>query len=85
MNQRANFFAKLVTKLPNDMMYYEDPSTPLLLIVLISLVTNIIKDSCQNLGGKMGELPDLNKRAVATAIVLNWGERIWVMGSDACV
>ena len=85
MNQRANFFAKLVTKLPNDMMYCEDPSTPLLLIVLISLVTDIIKDSCQNLGGKMGELPDLKKRTVEAVILRKWVKIIWVMVMDACV
>ena len=31
MNQRAKSFAKLVANLPNYMMAYEDPSTPLLL------------------------------------------------------
>ena len=66
-------------------MDYEDPSTPLLLQLLLSLSTDIIKDSYQHLGGKMGELPDLKKRTVAAAIVWKWGERIWVMGSDACV
>ena len=48
MNLRATSFAKLVSNLPNDIMASEDPSTPLLQ-VLISLSTNIIKDSYQNL------------------------------------
>ena len=55
MNQRAKSFAKLVANLPNDMMASEDPSTPLLLQVLLSLSTDIIKDSYQHLGGKMGD------------------------------
>ena len=49
MNQRATSFAKIVANLPNVMMAYEDNSTPLLQ-VLISLLTDIIKDSYQNLG-----------------------------------
>ena len=84
MNLRATSCAKIVANLPNDMMASEDPSTPLLQ-VLLSLSTDIIKDSYQHLGGKMGELPELKKRAVAEAIVRKWGERIWVMGSDASV
>ena len=62
--------------------HYTDPLTPLLQ-VLLSLTTDIIKDLYQNLGGKMGELPDLKKRTVAEAIVRRWGERICVMGSDS--
>ena len=69
MNQRAKSFAKLVSNLPNDMMSYEDPSTPLLLQVLPSLSTKIIKYSYLYLGGKMSELPDLKKRVVAVEIV----------------
>ena len=84
MNLRATSFAKLVTNLPNEMMDSEDPSNPFLQ-VLLSLSTDIIKDSYQNLGGKMGELPDLKKQTVAEAIVRKWGERICVMGSYACV
>ena len=84
INQRATSFSKLVANLRNDMMDSEEKSTPLLQ-VLLSLSTDIIKDSYQHLGGKMGELPDLKKRMVATAIVRKWGERICVMGSDACV
>ena len=84
MNLRAMLFAKLVANLPNDMMDYEDPST-LLLQVLLFLSTDIIRDSYQHLGGKMGDLPDLKKRMVAEAIVRNWVERICVMGRDACV
>ena len=84
INQRATSFAKLVANLPNDMMASEDNSTTLLR-VLLSLSTDIIKDSYQNLGGKMGEFPDLKKRRVAAAIVRKWGERICVMESDACV
>ena len=84
MNMRATSFAKLIANLPNEIMASEDPSTPLLQ-VLLSLSTNITKDSYQHLGGKMGELPDLKKRTVAEAIVRKWGERIWVMGSDASV
>ena len=70
-------------------MYASLPITqilsPHLLQVLLSLTTDIIKDSYQNLGGKMGELPDLKKRTVAEAIVWRWGKRICVMGSDACI
>ena len=84
MNLRVTSFAKLVANLPNDIMASEDPSTPLLQ-VLLSLSTNIIKDSIQHLGGKMGEFPDLKKRTVAEAIVRKWDERICVMGSDASV
>ena len=84
INQRATSFAKLVANLPNEMMASEDIFTPLLQ-VLLSLSTDIIKDSYHNLGGKMGELPDLKKRTVAAAIVRKWGERICVMGSDTCV
>ena len=82
MNQRAKSFAKLFANLPNEIMASEDPSTPLLLQVLLSLSTDIIKDSYRHLGGKMGELPDTKKRTVAEAILRKWGERIWVMGSD---
>ena len=85
MNQSAKSFAKLVDNLPNNMMASEDPYTHLLLQVLLYLSTNIIKDSCQNLGGKMGEFPDLKKWTVASTIVQKWGVRIWVMVSDACV
>ena len=74
MNLRATLFAKLVANLPNDRMVSDDPSTPLLQ-VLLSLSTEIIKDSYKHLGGKMGEFPDLNKRTVAEAIVRKWGER----------
>ena len=44
MNQRDKAFAKLFTNLPSDIMASEDPSTPLLLQVLLSLSTNIIKE-----------------------------------------
>ena len=54
------------------MMDYEDPSTPLLLQVLLSISTDIIKDYYQHLGIKMGKLPDLKKRVVAAAIVQKW-------------
>ena len=69
---------------PNETMASEDPSN-LLLQVLLSLSTDIIKNSYQHIGGKMGELPDLKKWTVAEAIVRKWGERICVMESDACV
>ena len=84
MNLRATSFAKLVANLPNDMMASEDPSTPLLK-ALLSLSTDIIKDSYQHLGGKIGEFPDQKKRTVAGAIGRKWFDRICVMGSDACV
>ena len=58
--------------------------TPLLQ-VLLSLTTDIIKDLYQNIGRKMGEFLDLKKQTVAEAIVRKWGERICVMGSDACI
>ena len=76
MNQQNKLFVKLVTNLPNGMMASEDPSTPLLLQVILSLSTSIIKDSYQNLGGKMGEFTDLKKRTLAAAIVRKWGEII---------
>ena len=84
INLCATSFAKLLANLPNYIMASEDPSTPLLQ-VLLSLSTDIIKDSYQHLGGKMGELPDLKKRTVAEAIVRKWGESISVMGNDASV
>ena len=65
-------------------MASEENSTPLIQIIL-SLSTEIIKDSYQNLGGMMGELTNLKKRTVAAAIVRKWGEKICVMESDACV
>ena len=37
INQRAKSFAKLVANLPNYMMASEEPYTPLLLQVLLSL------------------------------------------------
>ena len=45
MNQRAKSFSKLVANLPNDMMASEEPSTPLLIQLLLSMSTYIIKDS----------------------------------------
>ena len=85
INQCATLFAELVANLPNEMMAYEDNSTPLLQ-VLLSLSTDIINDYYQHLDGKMGELPDLKKQTVVAAIVRKWGERTpYVMGSDACV
>ena len=61
------------------------PSIPLLLQVLLSLSTDIIKDSYQYPGGNMDKLPDLKKRTVATVIVQNWGEMIRILESDAYV
>ena len=84
INQCATVFAKLVANFPNDIMDSEDNSTPLLQVI-ISLSTNTIKDSYHNLGGKMGDLTDPKKRTVEAAIVRKWGERIYVIGSDACV
>ena len=82
MNQRAKSFAKLFANIPNEMMASEETSTPILLQFLLSLSTEIIKNSYHNLGVKMSELPDLKKWAVAAEIVRKWGERIWVMGRD---
>ena len=82
MNQRATLFSKIVANLPNYIMAAEDPSTPILLQFLLSLSTDIIKDSYQHIGRKMGELPDLKKWMVAAAIVRKWGDSIWVMGRD---
>ena len=84
MNLRAMSITKLIANLPNDIMASEYPSTPLLQVLLF-LSTEIIKDSYQHLGGKMGEFTDLKKRTVAEAIVRKWGERISVMGSDVRV
>ena len=84
MNQFAKSLENLVANLPNYMMFSEDPFTPLLQFVL-SLSTYIIQYSYQHIGGKMGELPDQNKRTVVATIIRKWGERIWVMGSDVCV
>ena len=66
------------------MMASEDNPNPLLQ-VLLSLSTEIIKDYYKNLGGKMGEFTDMKKRTVTAKIMQKWGERICVMGSDACV
>ena len=85
MNQRSKSFAKLIANLPNHMMSSEGPSTALLLQVLLSISTGIIKEFYQNLRGNMGDLPDLKKRTVAAAIVRKWVENIWVMKRDACV
>ena len=79
INLRVTSFVKILANLPNDIIASEDPSTPLLQ-VLLSLSTDITKDSYQHLVGKMGELPDLKKRTVAEAIVRKWGERIGVLG-----
>ena len=76
MNQHDKSFAELFANLPYKMVDSEDPSTPILLQVLLSLSTDIIKNSYQHLGGKMSGLPDLKKRTVAAAIVRKWGERI---------
>ena len=76
MNQRAKSFAKLIAKLSNDMMDSEEPSTPLLLQLFLSLSTYIIKEYYQHTVRKMGEFPDLKKRMVAATIVRKWGERI---------
>ena len=84
MKLRATSFVKLVANIPNDIMVSEDPSTPLLQ-VLLSLLTDIRKDSYQHLDGKIGELTDLKKQTVAEEIVRKWGERIRIMGSDASV
>ena len=53
MNQCVTSSARLVANLPNYMMASEYPSTPLLQF-LLSLSTDIIKDSYQHLGGNMG-------------------------------
>ena len=58
MNLCLTLFAKRFANLPNYIMDSEDLSTSLLQF-LLSLSTNIIKDSYQHLGGNMGELPDL--------------------------
>ena len=76
MNQHTKLSAKPVANLTNDMMASEDPSTPFLLQVLLSLSADIIKESYQHLGGRMCELPDLKKQMVVAAIVRKWGERI---------
>ena len=85
INQCAKSLAKLVANLPNDMMASEDPSTSFVLQVPLYLSTKIIKESYHQFGGNMGELPDLKKQTVVAEIMQNWGERIWVMGSDTCV
>ena len=84
INQRATSFTKLVANLPNYMMASEDKFAPFLQ-VLLSPSTEIIMDSYQHLGGKMGELPDMKKRTMVAAIMRKWGESIYVMGSDSCV
>ena len=84
INLHATSFANLLANLPNDIVDSEDTFTTLLQ-VLLSLSTDIIKDSYQHLGGRMGELPDLKKGTVAEAIVRKWGERICVIGSEASV
>ena len=76
MNQHAKPFAKLVANLPNYTMTYDDPSTPLLLQVLLSFSTDIIKDSSHNIGKKMGDFPNKKKWTVSATIVKKWSERI---------
>ena len=49
MNQRAKSFAKLVANPPDDMMASEEPSTPILQVILY-LSTEIIKDFYRHLG-----------------------------------
>ena len=85
INQCVKLFAKLVANLPTDMMASKDPSTPLLLQVLLSLSTDLIKEYYQNLGRNMGEFNDTKKQMVVSTIVQKWGERILVMGSDAYI
>ena len=83
MNLRATSFAKLVANLPNDTMNSEDPSTPLLQ-VLLSLSTNIIKDSYQHLGRNMGEFPDLKKRTVegSSEFIVSFGRLATSFAND---
>ena len=76
MNQRTKSFAKLVANLPNGMMASEDPFTPLLLQLFLYLSTDIIKESYQNLGGNMGDLPDTKNCTTAAMIMWKWGESI---------
>ena len=87
MNQRlkssANFF-EMIAKLPNKIMASEDLSTSLLQF-LFSLLTKIIKDSCQHISEKMGQFPYQKKRMVAAVMVQKWGVRIWVMGGYVCI
>ena len=86
MNQHDKSLTIFFANLPNEIIASEEPSTPpQLLQVLLLISTDIIKDSYHHLGGKMGELPDLKKRTVVEAIMRKWGERICVMGSDACI
>ena len=63
------------------MIASEDPSTPLLQ-VLLSISTGIIKDSYHHLGWNMGQLPDKKKRTAAAEIVQKWGESIWIIVVD---
>ena len=53
INQRDRSSTKRFANLPNDMMASEENSTSILQ-VLLSLSTDIIKDSYQHLDGKMG-------------------------------
>ena len=85
MNQHAKLFIKHVTNLQKYMMASENPSTPLLLQVILSLSTDSMKNSYQHLDGNMGELTDLKNRVLTAAIMCKWFEKIWVMGRDACV
>ena len=56
------------TNLKNDMMDSEYPSTPFYQL-LLSLSTNVIKDSYFHIGGNMDQLPDHKKWTVAAVIV----------------
>ena len=68
-NHCTKLFSKLFANLPNYMIAFEDPSTPLLLQFIISLSTNIIKDPYHHISGKMDGLPNLKKYTVAAEIL----------------
>ena len=63
ITNRGISFDKLLaetSKLPSDMKTSEDPSDPLIQVVL-SLSTNTIKEAFYHLSGKIGESSDQKK------------------------
>ena len=71
-----------IAKIPSDMKTSEDPSDPLLQVLLF-LFTKTIKYSFYRLDGKIGELSYQKKRTVVEDIVQKWGQSI--LGSGGCV
>ena len=78
-------FAKLLeatAKLHRDMKNSEDPSNPII-EVLLSISNDTTKEIFYRLGGNIGELSDQKKRTVTSEIVRKWEQSI--LGSHASI